>query len=51
MQYKVYIQEVEVGDIEAENTGEALATVAKKIESGEYVMNNTKPRSIKVVPA
>lgn len=38
--YKVYIQDNFVGEIEADNTGQALAVVAKKLEKKEFVSPN-----------
>lgn len=50
MIYKVFIQGKDVGNIEANNTGHALAIVGKKIQDGEYVIDKSIPSSIKVQP-
>lgn len=50
MQYQVYIQNTDVGIIEATNTGNALAIVAKKIEEGEFSFDENKPRNIQIKP-
>jgi hypothetical protein len=50
MQYKVFMQDKEMGIIEADNTGQALAIVAKKLEDNEYQIDQNKPNSIKLQP-
>lgn len=50
MKFKVFIQDKEMGTIEANNTGQALAIVAKKLESNEYQVDSSQPNSIKLQP-
>lgn len=50
MRYDVYLQDNLVGTIEADNTGHALALVAKKIHNQEFVAPNPNEQpNIKVV--
>ena len=52
MQYDIFIQDTKVGTIEAENTGNALAVVAKKISSGEYAAPDpNSPKNIRIEPS
>lgn len=51
MKYDVYIQDNLVGNVDADNTGNALAVIAKKIDNGEFVVDKSKPANIKVVPS
>ena len=50
MKYTVYVQDKEVDVVEADNTGHALAIVAKKITDGIYEINHSIPSSIKIKP-
>ena len=51
MKFNVYIQDNLVGQIEADNTGHALAVVAQKIKQKEFLLeNNNEPPNIKVEP-
>lgn len=51
MKYDVYIQDNLVGNVDADNTGSALAIIAKKMDSGEFTIDKSKPSNIKVVPS
>lgn len=52
MQYDIFIQDSKVGTVEAETTGDALAVVAKKISSGEYVASDpSAPKNIRIEPS
>ena len=50
MKYKVFIQDKEIDTIEADNTGQALAVVAQKLEKNQYQIDPNKPSSIKLQP-
>lgn len=52
MLYDIFIQDTQVGTIEAENTGDALAVVAKKISAGEYAAPDPNaPKNIRIEPS
>lgn len=51
MKFNVYIQDNFVGQIDADNTGDALATVAEKIKQKEFLVENeNESPNVKVEP-
>lgn len=50
MKYNIYIQDILIGSIEADNTGDALKVVGSRIDSNEIIFDPSKKRSIRIEP-